>query len=388
MSPKKKILFVITKSSWGGAGRYVYDLATRLPPADFDVAVAAAEGGLLLERLHAVGIRTIPLRWLGRDVNPFADALAFASLVVLFLRERPAIVHLSSSKVGGLGGVAAAFARLLTLSNEPRVVFTVHGWAFREPRPFWQRWIIAAGAWLSSLFHDRVILVSTEDHRIAGRFIPPRKLALIFNGIEPSPPLPRGDARALLGERIGKPITMETVLIGSVAELTRNKGISVLLDAAAMLATENPGRPWRIVVIGEGEERARLQETIAQAGLAESVSLAGFMPDAGRIVSACDIFALSSLKEGLPYAVMEAMAAGVSVVSSRVGGIPDLVRDGKTGILVPAGDAPALAKALARLIAHPGTRRVLADTARQRVRNDFTIAEMLRQTVGLYTNMT
>lgn len=386
MQGKRKILFVITKSAWGGAGRYVYDLATRIPPTDFDVAVAAGGDGLLTERLRAASIRTIPLRWLQRDVSPLKELFAFVSLAILFLRERPAIIHLNSSKASGVGGVAAAVARLLTFSSYPRVVFTVHGWAFREPRPFWQRWLIAAGAWLSSLFHDRVILVSTEDYRAAGRFIPSRKLALIFNGIDPIPPLPRGDARALLGERIGKPIAMDTTLIGSIAELTRNKGINVLMDAAAMLAAERPAPQWHVIVIGEGEERERLQAAIAKAGLRESVSLVGFLPDAGRVVSAFDIFVLPSLKEGLPYAAMEAMTAGVPVVASRVGGVLDLIRDHRSGVLVPAGDAPALAKAIAELIGHPGTRRMLADTARQRIRNEFTVPEMLRQTVGLYTN--
>ena len=387
MPTKKKILFVITKSVWGGAGRYVYDLATRIPQANFDVAVAAGGDGLLAERLRAAGIRTIPLRWLERDVNPLKEMLAFVSLILLFLRERPTVVHLNSSKVGSLGGAAAAIARLLTLSNYPRAVFTVHGWAFHEPRPFWQRWLIAAGGWLASLFHDRVILISTEDHRAAGRFIPARKLALIFNGIDPTPPLPRGDARSLLGERTGKPIALDTMLIGSIAELTRNKGINVLIGAAAMLAEENPSRQWRIMVIGEGEERERLQAAIASADLSESVSLAGFLPDAGRNASAFDIFVLPSLKEGLPYAIMEAMAAGVPVVASRVGSVLDLIRDRESGILVPAGDAHSLAKELAGLIAHPGTRRMLADTARQRIRNEFGVSEMLRQTVGLYTNM-
>lgn len=385
-APRKKILFVITKSVWGGAGRYVYDLATRLPSADFDIAVAAGGDGPLFARLEAAHIRTIPLSWLQRDINPLKEFLAFISLIILFFRERPDIIHLNSSKIGGVGGIAAAVVRVATLSNHPRVLFTVHGWAFLEPRPFWQRWIIVTGSWLSSLFHDRIILVSTADYRSAERFIPARKLALVFNGIDAAPPLPRSDARTLIEERIASPLSLNTVLIGAVAELTRNKGIDTLVRAAAILSRTHEANTWRIIVLGEGEERSQLEKIISQAGLTDSFALAGFFPDADRIVSAFDIFVLPSYKEGLPYAIMEAMAAGVPVVASRVGGVPDLIRDRMNGLLVPPGDPEALAHALGELIHHPGTRRVLADVSRQRLRNEFGIAAMLRQTIGLYTN--
>ena len=158
------------------------------------------------------------------------------------------------------------------------------------------------------------------------------------------------------------------------------------MEAAAIIAKTDPPVQWRMVVIGEGEEYPRLQAAITRAGLENSVSLVGFLPDAGRMASAFDIFVLPSLKEGLPYAIMEAMVAGAPVIASQVGGIPDLIRDRKSGILVPPGDPQALAGAIMELMAHPGTRRVLADTARQRIRNEFTVAEMVRQTVGLYTN--
>ncbi|RJQ36761.1 glycosyltransferase family 1 protein [Candidatus Parcubacteria bacterium] len=387
MQRKQKILFVITKSVWGGAGRYVYDLATRLDDAGpFDIAVACGGNGPLLEKLRERGIRTIPLPWLERDIGIVRELAALGALVALFFRERPDVVHLNSSKVGGLGAVAAAIARLGRLSTRPRAIFTVHGWAFYEPRPRWQRWIIMTASWATGLLCDRVILINTADHRSAARFISHKKLALVFHGIKPLAALPRDEARRALAVRTGWPFAIDTVLIGAIAELTRTKGLDILLEAAEALKNRAGRESWRIVIIGEGEDRAKLAARIAERGLTNAVALAGFIPDAATLLSAFDIFVLPSRKEGLPYALMEAMSVGVAAVGSRVGGVPDLIEDNVSGKLVPAGDTTALAEAIGELIEHPGRRRMIGESARQRIRSAFPIDTMVHQTAALYLN--
>ncbi len=129
MSGRRKILLVVTKGNWGGAQRYVYDLATELPVDQFEPVVVAGAGHALPTRLAAAGIRTIALPKLERDINWRQEAATLAALVKIFWRERPSVVHLNSSKIGGLGALAARLALV------PRIIFTAHGWPFHEARP-------------------------------------------------------------------------------------------------------------------------------------------------------------------------------------------------------------------------------------------------------------
>lgn len=381
MDKEKKIVYIITKSSWGGAQQYVYDLATRVPAGRFDVAVAAGGDGMLFDRLATVGIRTIPITALDRDVGVFREFRAFGRIWRLLLRERPDIVHLSSSKAGALAAPAAKLAAL-ALGKKIRVVFTAHGWGFREDRPLIQRIAIYAVSFIASLFQNDVILVSAADEGAARAFIPRRKLHLIFNGLPETDTLPRPEARAALAKKIGLPIPDSMILIGTIAELTKNKGISYLVLAARLLRSHFNN--FLVVIIGAGEERPLLKQQIRDQKLDDVVFLAGLVPDAQRLLPAFDIFALSSLKEGLPYAVMEAMAAGLPVVATAVGGLTDLVSDGVSGLLVPPKDAGALAGAVEKLARSPGLRSSFGRAAQERIRTHFDFRAMLNRTIAVY----
>lgn len=394
MERKQKIVYVITKSAWGGAQRYVYDLATRLRPEDFDIAVYCGGVGPLAKKLAAEGTRAISLPRLERDIKPGRELIALFELVQLFRRERPDVIHLSSSKAGGLGTVAAFAAKLLTLNPfdklragfKPLIVFTVHGWPFREDRPAWQRILIFLSSWLSTVLTDRVIVIDAADYRAARRFIPESKLVLIPHGIAPPDFLSSAEARTVLASHIGGVAGAGTILVGTVAELTRNKGIRYLIDAAhrIKLKIQDSRFNIQVVVMGEGEERPILEREIERAGLADTIFLVGFVPDAGRYLKGLDLFVLPSVKEGLPYVVMEAMSAGLAVIATAVGGVPDLIRHGETGVLVPPKDPAALARAIADLALNPAKRRELAFAARARARERFLIEPMVERTRAVY----
>lgn len=379
----RKILYIITKSAWGGAQRYVYDLAAHLPAGRFDIAVACGGTGPLMDRLTAAGIRVIPVPPLERDIRIGRELAALYQLIGLIRRERPDIIHLSSPKAGGLGAVAGRLASLFT-AHRPLVVATVHGWPFFDDRPRWQRAMIFLFSWLSAAFQNRIILIDTADYRSARRFIPERKLALIFHGIEPIDFLPRPAARAFLGERANTAIAPDTLLIGASAELTRNKGLTYLVAAARLLRANRPELNFKILIMGDGEERAALAGEISAAGLSARVCLAGFIPDAKRYLKGLDLFALPSVKEGLPYAIMEAMAAGLPIAASRVGGVPDLIRDGEDGLLVPPKDPTALAEAIGRLLGERSLALRLGGQARRAVGQSFSREAMIARTVALY----
>lgn len=403
MVHRTKVLYIITKSNWGGAQRYVYDLATRLPRDEFEVAVACGSHGPLVDKLREAGLAVMTVPALGRDIHPGKELAAWAALVVIVVRERPDIVHLSSTKVGGLGAMATFVAKLLPLRPfdklragvNPSTVFTVHGWAFHEDRPAWQRNAIAFLSRLSAAFQHRIVLITNADYHAAERITAPEKLVLIRHGLGPIAFKARAEARAALAALIGHPVPPEIPLIGTIAELTKNKGLTYLIDAVnqvkfkvqSLPRAESRGLKFKVVIMGEGEERDRLQKKIRALGLKEDVHLIGFVPEAARYLKGLDCFVLPSVKEGLPYALMEAMAAGVPITATQVGGIPDLIEEGRHGLLVPAKNPRALAAAVTRMLASPEHAQAMAGRARERIETEFRIEDMVKKTSALYETL-
>ena len=382
MPAKKKILFIITKSVWGGAQRYVYDLAAALPKERFDVAVAAGGQGMLFDRLRRAGIRVMPIAGFDRDVRLTKEFRAFFGLLTTFLKEKPDIIHLNSTKAGVLGAVAALIYRMVTFSPGTRVIFTVHGWGFRENRGMLFSAALFFFSWFSSLLHHAVILLNKADLASARAFIPERKLAFIPLGIQPIPFLDFKQARIRLARRIDRPIE-NVFLVGAVAELTQNKGLLHLVDSLNLLSPLKKRTPHTLI-IGDGEQRSLLDQRIRAQKLDQKVTLAGFIPDAEHYLSAFDCFILPSLKEGLPYAIMEAMAAGLPVIATNVGGIPDLIKHDYTGILIPPKNPEAIRGAIESLIRDPMKKRQLGRQAKKHADQNFQFAKMIEDTIHLY----
>jgi len=383
MPERRKVLYIGTKSNWGGAQRYVYDLAMNLPRDRFEAVVAAGGDGMLFDMLNSAGIRTIPIPGMSRDIHIYSELSALRQLVSIIRKEQPDAVHLNSSKAGGLGAVAARIASWGT-GNRPLIVFTVHGWGFHEDRSALWRAAIYVVSWISSLFQDKIILLDTTDLAAAEKFIPRRKLTLIPNGIGDIDFYARADARAFLTKKIAHPISNDTFLIGCIAELTKNKGLYYLIDAAVRIKTEYPDLTFQLIIIGDGEEKENLKQQIMQNKLDDTIFLAGFIPAASRYLKALDIFMLPSLKEGLPYVLMEAMQAELPIIATEVGGIPDLIEDKKEGLLVRAKDTRGMTDALVSMIQHPEMRGAYAAAAAQKQETNFIIHAMIEHTITLY----
>ena len=199
----KRILFLITKSNWGGAQSYVYTLTTHCRAVGAEVAVIfgnpegpGSEPGLLAARLMDAGIRVHAIPALARDVSLFAEWRAFRALLGLIRSEKPDILHLNSSKAGALGALAGRLARV------PRIVFTAHGWAYREPRSLIWRWLVWKASWLTVVLCHAVIVVSEIDLRTAPILFSRRKMHLVHNGITTFPLMPRTEARGELAKRV------------------------------------------------------------------------------------------------------------------------------------------------------------------------------------------
>lgn len=303
---RAKVLYLITKATWGGAQRYVYDLATHLPRERFEPIVAYGVPGKLSSDLHAHGIETHELPSLGRDVAIISDIKGLIEIWRCIGQARPDVLHLNSSKAAALG---ALVGRLRSLR---RIVFTVHGWPFKEDRAALSRALIWLVSWLTALMSHVVIAVSRDDMARGSRMpLIGKKMRLVHNGIE----LPM---RLGSGAVIRSAFPAGATILGNIGELTRNKNQMALIERASADAS------LCVALVGEGEDRAALEEAILARGLSSRVKLFGFMP-AADVLRGFDRFALTSRKEGLPYVLLEAKAAGLPIDANRVGGVSDIL---------------------------------------------------------------
>ena len=376
---KKKILYLITKSNWGGAQRYVYDLATNLPKDEFDVAVAfggtgekGSQAGGLDAMLKNAGIRTIFLPHSTRDIHLSADVRTFFDVIAVLKRERPDILHINSSKAGGIGALAG---RIMGVKN---IIFTAHGWPHQEDRLFAAKLFILLASWTTVLLSHRTIVVSSNDKKVAPAFLKENSITEIHNGLGAYAILPKEAARAELINHTGRNMPQDVPWIGAVAEMTKNNNLTLLLKSFEDV------RGAVLVVVGDGEERERLEKVALSLNSRGRIYFAGFVPDARRLMRAFDVYALSSLKEGLPYALLEASSAGLPIAATAVGGVPDIIEDGVTGVLVPNKNRKKLTEAISKLVADEELRDTYGRNARIRAAKNFSVETMLEKTLALY----
>lgn len=374
---KLKILFIVTKGNWGGVQRYVYDLATHLPEKSFTVAVALGEGAILPLRLTEAGIRNIFIPSLGRDVKIWDDLKTFFTLLKLYRAEKPDIIHLNSSKAGAVGALAGCFARV------PRIIFTAHGWAFNENRSKISKLVIAGLHWLTVILAHQTIVVAETTRRQMCRFpFTKRRMTVINNGISPVDThfLDRETARREL-LRDTPPKESNSFWLGTISELHPNKGLQYLIQAIKIL-----NKSLTVVVIGEGEERGRLAKYIKHLGLENQIHLVGQRDNASKYLKAFNLFTLTSITEAFPYVILEAGLAGLPIVASGVGGIPEIIKSMESGILVKPRDPGEIAKALQFLLTQPTKMTQFGDTLRQRVTKEFSTSKMVKETITVYNN--
>lgn len=367
-----KILYGITKSNWGGAQRYVFDMALSAKEAGHDIVVLAGGHGVLIDKLEGAGVRVISLPYMERDVALAAEVKAFIDIYKILKSEKPDVFHINSSKMGMIGAVAGRLAKI------KQIVFTAHGWAFNEPRHWVQKLLIEELAWLTVLLSHKTICVSEAVKRDMEKkpFIKSR-LVMIHNGIEKFSILPRKKARQILAPKVSD----EVPIIGVMAELHKIKGIDIALRGFAR-AFKYTDAVFSIV--GDGEERKNLEDLSEQLGIQSQVRFVGFKENGRELLSGFDIFTPTSRSEGLPYVFLEAGLAGLPVVATRVGGIPEIIKDRETGLLVEKEDPTALAEALKYLNTNPEKRLALGENLRKFVAKNFSIEKMIEETLKVY----
>jgi glycosyltransferase involved in cell wall biosynthesis len=358
-----RLLLAVDSLEVGGAERHVVDLALALHRKGYGVEVACSVAGGLSESLEAAGVPVWPLtgRLVKRRVSP-----AYARGIRRLLRG------------GGFDLVhahifaSAAAAAIATLGKGLPLVITEHTEAS------WQTW---RTRWISRWAHRRArhtIAVSTPiERRLIERDGAPSDLVtLIPNAVIPAPDETPDSASTLPD---GWP---EGPLIGVVARLQPEKGVANFLQAATRVSRIFPEAGF--LVVGDGPLREELLSLVERLGISKRVRFLGYRTDSRALMGLMDVLVVPSLTEGSPLIVLEAMAAGIPVVASAVGGIPDQLRHGEEGILVPPDDPDALGEALGALLRDPAYARRLGETGRLRTENEFSHETLVRRIEVVY----
>ncbi len=384
MERKTKIFLIVTQSGWGGAQRHVFDLAANLSKEKFSVAVGAGgdPNGELFQRLKERGIRTIFLKNLRRSFSPFANYRFMAELRRLLAAEKPDIVHFNSTNAGVFGSIAAKL--FPAVSPAPKVIYTAHGFPFNEPGIL-KKVIFVPLEFLAGFFRDKIICVSEADRRSAAEYkiAPAKKIAVVRNGIGPNFPFFSAEEarrRLDISPRKGE------LLVGAAVHFYPNKGLEYLIAAAAIVLKNRPN--VKFILIGDGPEKAELEAKILKLNIRDGFFLLPYQKNGGRFLPAFDIVVSSSVKEGLPYALIEAAFAGRPVVATAAGGCGEIVADKKTGILVPIKNPSKMAEAIETIVDDEQLRKLMGEKAKERAEKEFTLERMIRETEEIFDGLT
>ena len=415
---------MITQSVSGGAQKYVFDLATGLDKQKYEVAVAAggtaeltnrpAErggDGELFGRLESAGVKVFRLKWLTRPIRPFYDIKAYFEIKKLLKNWQPNVLHLNSSKAGVLGCLAARNIKIYSPSegrptartaevegskmafdsaplrsdNKILVIYTVHGAVFEASFSWLSRKMFLGIEKLTAEYKNKIICVSEHDRTLWLKYkvAPDEKLVTIHNGIDLNISfLPKEEARKkLLGHNCEQ--CKNCQIIGFIGYFYPEKNLETLIEAFTKLLTKNYQLKTKLLIIGNGPQENSLKFKVQSSKLNEKILFLGALPGASKYLKAFDVFVLPSIKEGLPYTILEAMAAGVPVVASAVGGIPELIQDSVNGFLIKPKDAEALAKKILQIIENSALAQKFSQNSLEKIK-EFSLEKMVEKTQDQY----
>lgn len=379
MQEPVKVAHIITRLDFGGAQQNTLYTVRHLDRGRFQALLIYGPGGPLDSELEGLDAACLPLASLIRPLRPLTDLLCLLELTRVLIQERPALVHTHSSKAGVLGRIAAR------LAGVPLVVHTFHGFGFHVRQSPLRRSLYVLAERFCAALSDALIFVSqaNRDQASALRLGKKERYALIRSGIKlrafPAAVEDPLKKKASFGLGMHKP------LVTSIGNFKPQKNPEDFLAMAAAVARRKPEA--RFLFIGEGPQRGRLEARAIALGLDGKLALPGWRRDAAEALAVSDVFVLTSLWEGLPRALVEAMKSGVPPVCYATDGITDVVKDGENGFLVKPGDVAALARRVEELLSDEELRRRLGKAAAGSIGEEFDIDGMVRRQEDLYARL-
>ena len=367
----RKMLQVITLSEYGGASRVLTSLINNLPVDTYQITLLTGEGNELLNWLKPdmrEKVRHIEMSAMIRNLNPLKDIFALCQLVSLMRHEKFDIVHCHSSKAGILGRVAAY------LAGVPQIYFTVHGWVMDDNQPWLVNRIYTWAERLSALCCTKIICVSQEDRKkgLAYKIAKENKLVVIENGIEKNQ-----CSQGKLRRELHLPMLQFVVMM--VARLAPPKLHLLYLLVAKKLKSNVD---LSFVLVGGGREYEECK-TFIEVNELHNVFLLGERFDVQELIYDTDVSILLSSHEGMPMVILEAMFAGKPVIASNVGGIPELIANGKNGYLV-ANDVEEIVDRILLLSKDRIRCEKMGYEALKTAQNNFTIKKMVSKYQALF----
>jgi glycosyltransferase involved in cell wall biosynthesis len=379
-----RVLRVIARLNMGGPALHVAYLTDGLKERGYETTLVAGTIGRHEESMEFVaerlGVEVVKLPELGREISPLRDLFAAARLAELIRRERPHILHTHTAKAGAIGRIAALLAGP---ARPPVIVHTFHGHVLRGYfDPLRSRLFRLLEHQLARI-STALIAVSPEvrDDLVRLGVAPPAKFVVVRLGIElerrvAADAAARAQTRRLLG------IPPDRFVVGWIGRMTGVKRTDDLLLAFRELRRR--GVDACLCLIGDGPDRDRIERTAHDIGVVRDCLFLGYQEEVAPFYAAFDAFVLTSGNEGTPVTTIEALASGLPVVATRVGGVSDVVRDGEDGFLVPAGATAELGARLAQLAGDRELRRRLGDAGHRRVLPRYAVERLIDDVDRLY----
>ena len=378
MKSKIKILHVITHLPIGGAQDNTLYTVELLDKEKYDISLCCNLDGELVERAKKVeAVKLFDIPFLGREVSPYRDIRAFLSLYKLFKEEDFTIIHTHSSKAGLLARLAAV------LNKTPIVIHTIHGFAFNDFMNGLKKNFFIYLEKLLAKWTDVLITVSNLNKKkiIDLNIAHENKIKNIYSGI---------DLSLFTNKRTDefrKELNLENdhLLLGSVGRLSNQKDPITMIEAFGIISKPFPNA--HLALVGDGELKGKILEKIDQLKLNDRIHLTGNKNNPWSVYHSMDLFIMSSIYEGLGRSITEALSCGVPVVCTDVEGVPEIVRDNITGILVRPKDSNKLADAIIRTLNDMETAKKMAEEGRRFVNDNFDVNKMVNDIDSLYNTL-
>jgi glycosyltransferase involved in cell wall biosynthesis len=375
--PKINLLYIITKLELGGAQKQLLNLIRRLDKERFNILLFTAQDGLLVGDASSIsGLILNRSKYLECPINPFKDSLALIEIFLFIKKNKIDIVHTHSSKAGILGRFAAKLARAKV------IVHTVHGWSFNNCQSNLKRIFFIWLERLAAEFTDKLIVVSGHDMDIGleNRIGTTTKYTIIRYGID------YGEFAVKeknIKEELGIP--SDNSIVTMVSCLKPQKRPQDFIRIASLVAKELS--KVKFLLVGDGILRSTVEDLIDKFKLQQKVILLGWRKDIPRILSVTDVLVLTSLWEGLPIAVLEAMVSSKPVIATDTGGVSEVIRDADTGFLAKPGDVNAMSEKLIILLRDGRLRQIIGQRAKDSLGLDFSVDNMLNNTQRIYVSL-